>query len=630
MAKRDAGSRSPLKGKLAVLPAAPGCYLFRDRKGEVVYVGKAKSLRARVRSYFVARPADERYFVPLLHQAAADLETVVTASEKEAAILENELIKRHQPRFNVKLRDDKDFLCLRLDLRQRWPRLQAVRRPVADGARYFGPYPSATSARRTLRLVNKHFQLRTCGDAELASRRRPCLQYQIRRCPAPCVGEVDERRYAEQARAVELFLDGRHDELCAELEERMRRASAALDYELAARYRDGLRAVRAVREEQRVVAVSRRDQDVVGLHREGPLAQAAVMLVRQGRVTDCRSFCLVAGELPDEEILAGLLARQYGDEAALGPGGAGRPDEIVLPRRPDAVQGLADWLTERRGRKVKVLVPRAGGAKRLLDLATENARHGFEQRARAEDEIEARLAELGRKLRLPSAPRVVECCDISHLGGTDAVGAIACLRDGRPDKSRYRSFHVRTTTSGDDYAAMYEVLSRRFRRGRDETQAEGGWELPDLLLVDGGRGQLGTAMAAARDLGLHDLAVAALAKERESAAGETLVDRVYLPGQKNPVSLKPASGALQLLARVRDEAHRFANRGRRQAGKRRRLRSELDDIPGLGPATRGALLRELGSAQAVRAAADEQILAVAGVSARHLRALRRVIPAPQS
>jgi excinuclease ABC subunit C len=616
-----------IEAKLRTLAPASGCYLFRDGAGEVVYVGKAKSLRARVRSYFTDAHGDERYFVPMLGELVADIETIVTATEKEAAILENELIKRHKPRFNVKLRDDKDFLCLRLDRGAEWPRLETVRRPTADGARYFGPYHSATSARRTLHLVNKHFQLRTCTDAEMRSRHRPCLQYQIKRCPAPCVYEVDRARYRAQVRAVELFLDGRHDELSSELAERMAEASAGMEYELAASYRDQLRAVEAVREEQRVVAVQRIDQDVVGWHREAEMGELVVMTVRQGHVTDTASFSLGPSELPDPEIVAGFLGHYYVERDP-----AGLPDELLLPLRPDAVRGLEDWLAERRAKRVRVLVPVRGGRRRLVEMASENARHAYREKQRAARAIDARLEELGATLRLASAPRTLECCDISHLGGGDAVGAVVRVRDGRPDKKHYRSFHVRTTTAGDDYAAMYEVLARRFRRGRASAEREepaaGGedGELPDLFVVDGGRGQLGVALAAARDLGLHDLAIVALAKERESATGEKIVDRVYLPGQKNGILLKPAGAPLYFLARARDEAHRFANRARTKLGQRRRLRSEVDDIPGLGAGARKALLRSLGSMQALRAATDEEILAVEGIGKRHLAALRKVLP----
>lgn len=610
--------------KLETLPPSSGCYLFKDASGVVVYVGKAKSLRSRVRSYFAASTSDERYFIPILRRLVADIETVVTASEKEASVLENDLIKTHHPRFNVKLRDDKEFLCLRLDPKAQWPRLQTVRRPLADGARYFGPYHSATSARRTQRLIAKHFQLRTCTDADMKSRRRPCLQHQIKRCAAPCVYEVDRSFYGEQVRTVELFLDGRHSELVVDVEARMQAASANFEYELAATYRDQLTAVASVREGQRVVSVQRIDQDAIGFYREGEVVEIVVVLVRQGHVVDTQSFSLRPSELPDEEIVAGFIGQYYAGDTPFGR----VPDEVLVTVLPDAVLGLAAWLGELRGRTVLVRQPKSGIRSELLDLATENAAHAFREKQRATSDVEARLESLQAKLRLPILPRVIECSDISHLGGGDAVGSVVCMRDGELDRTRYRTFKIRTTTDGDDYAAQYEVLARRFRRGRDAVDdAKDGWELPDLFVVDGGRGQLNVALAAARDLGLHDLAIVALAKERESVTGEKIVDRVYVPGQKNGIALS-ATSALVLLGRLRDEAHRFANLGRTKQANRRVLRSELDDVPGIGPKAKSALYKGLGSIRQIRAASDAEILAQVGITRRHLAALRAVFPEP--
>lgn len=657
--------------KLDALPVQPGVYLFKDKKGGVLYVGKAKSLRSRVRSYFQAGGSDTRFFIPMLPRLLGDLDTVVTGSEKEAAILENNLIKQHRPRFNVKLRDDKEYISLRLLERARWPRLEVVRKPTPDGARYFGPYHSATSARRTLHLVNKHFQLRTCTDQELAGRRRPCLQFQIKRCPAPCVLDVDPTFYAEQVRAVALFLDNRHDELSEELSRRMQEAARELRFELAGIYRDQLAAIEKVREEQRVVAVDDRDRDVLGIHREGELVELALLHVRGGRLADVATYSLKGAEIPDDELVSAFLAQRYGgpldDEPAADGVGGGEgapavlvPDEILLPVEPEALAGIAEWLGERAGRRVRLSRPERGEKVELLRLATDNARHAFQEKQRASDDVHERLAELARILRLPTTPRRIECCDISHLGGRDTVGAVVALLDGAPDKARYRTFHVRgdggvapegeppaprptgaESHLGDDYRAMREVLARRFRRGlgarrRGAAAATAGeasgtpppaaadeaWDLPDLFVVDGGRGQLGVALAAARDLGLHELPLCALAKEKESVTGEALVDRVYLPGQKNPIPLRTNSAAMYFLARARDEAHRFSNRAREKLGRARRLRSALDDVPGIGPKTKKALLDALGSPARVALADDATLLRVPGVTQRHVRALR--------
>jgi excinuclease ABC subunit C len=665
-----------VQAKLAALPAQPGVYLFKDGKGTIVYVGKAKSLRSRVRSYFQAGSSDERYFIPLLQKTIGDLDTIVTSTEKEATILENTLIKEHRPRYNVKLRDDKDFLCLRLATDHPWPRLGVVRRPTADGARYFGPYHSATSARRTLHLVNKHFQLRTCSDAELAGRKRPCLQYQIKRCPAPCVYEVDSTWYGEQVTAVAKFLEGKHDELSRELYERMKEASRRMSFELAAVYRDQLHAIDKVREEQRVVAVDAADRDVVGLYREGDLVELVLLYVRSGKLADVATFSLKQAEIPDEEIVAAFLTQHYervsgevappesaaAESAKTTSEGAAVPprflvpipEEIIVPVEPEALRGIEDWLSDRAGHKVSIVLPKRGLRVDLLALAKDNASHAFAEKRRQTDDVEERLAQLQERLRLPTLPRRIECCDISHLGGGDTVGAVVAMKDGALDKKRYRTFHVRNVTSaGDDYGAMYEVLARRFRRSLASSstagQSEGTppdpgakvaalsdaqaqeardrmeWELPDLFVVDGGRGQLAVALAAAMDLGLHEMPIVALAKEKENVAGETLVDRVYLPGQKNPIPLKSHSASLFFLARVRDEAHRFSNRARERLGKAHRFRSELDGIPGIGPKTKKALLKALGSVAAIKRADDAALLAVPGVGARQLAALRSAL-----
>jgi excinuclease ABC subunit C len=620
--------------KLDALPPRPGCYVFRDSAGEALYIGKAKSLRSRVKSYFVEAPSDTRSFLPLLHRHLADLETFVTSTEKEAAILENSLIKESHPRYNVKLRDDKEYLTLRLSLDHEWPRLELVRLPANDGAEYFGPYHSATAARRTLGLVEKHFQLRTCSDRELVSRRRPCLQYQIKRCPAPCVYEVNREMYAQQVHAVSLFLAGRHDELSAELAEDMNQAAEAMEYELAAIYRDQIRAVELVRQSQRVLLVTDRDQDVLGLYREGDRVELALLNVRSGRVIDAATFSLKSLEIPDDELVAAFLRDHYQGGAAI------LPDEVLVPVLPDAAEGVAEWLTDTREaralgartRKVEILAPARGKKKELLALAMDNAKHAFLEKQRTAEDMGERLARLQQKLRLPTLPRRIECIDISHLGGQDTVGAIVAVSDGVPDKKRYRTYKVRTVTEGDDYAAMYEVLARRFQRGRaaEEGEEKSEWELPDLFVVDGGRGQLAVALAAASDLGLHDLPIVGLAKERENPLGDKVVDRVYLPGQKNPINLKRESAELFILARARDEAHRFANRGRKKVGKKRRFESELDTISGIGPKTRRVLLQTLGSVHAIKQASDADILAVSGVSKKHLQALRAHFGAPES
>ncbi len=612
-----------VRAKLETLPASPGVYLFRGR-GAVLYIGKARSLRSRVRSYFQPGSSDVRAFVARLESELEDIETFVVDTEKEAALLENQLIKEHRPRYNVKLRDDKDYLSLRLDPKAPWPRLEVVRRPKPDGAMYFGPYDSATAARKTLRLVNRHFKLRTCTDADLASRRRPCLQYQIKRCPAPCVYAVDRQAYGEQVRDVGLFLEGRHDELLNNLEARMKEAAGRMDYEQAAVYRDQLRAVDRVREAQRVAVVRNVDQDVVAIYRQADQAEAAVLMVRSGKVTGVRTYALRDVSLPAAELLASFVAEYYDRSGFV-------PDEVVLPLAIEAMEGFADVLAERRGKRVKVLAPQRGARVKLVAMARDNAEHAFVEKARAQEDIEERLGQVEKRLRLPRLPHRIECVDVSHIGGEDTTAAVVALRDGEPDRKRYRTFHVRGVAAGDDYGAMHQVLSRRLRRGRN---GERGWEVPDLLVVDGGRGQLNVALAVLRDLGVSNVPVVGLAKEKENLLGEKQVDRVYLPGQKNPV-LVPSSPALSMLALARDEAHRASNALRIKAGRKRRLRSELDDVPGVGEKTRIRLLSELGTVRAV-AEASEIDLVAAGATRRQARAIHAALgrvptaPAPQA
>ncbi|HEY8926289.1 MAG TPA: excinuclease ABC subunit UvrC, partial [Polyangia bacterium] len=522
--------RKTLAEILDCLPTEPGVYLMKDRRGKAIYIGKAGNLRTRVRQYFQPNTGDTRDFVPLLEGIVADIETVITTNEKEALLLENTLIKRHQPRFNVNLRDDKNYLVLRLDPEGEWPRLEVVRKIAGDGAYYFGPYHSATSCRETLRVVNRHFQLRTCTDHVLHNRRRPCLQYQIKRCPAPCVLPVSRDEYAEQIRDVRLFLDGKDDELVERLTTRMKEAATGTEFERAAAIRDQLRALQVTLESQRVVSTDFVDQDVFGFHRDGMALEIVVMAIRQGKLVGSRAFSFGGQEFPDEELLSSFIGLFYDSPAA------SIPDELVLPFAITDAELKAEWLTERRPqrrRQVEVVVPQRGDRKKLSDLAQKNAEISFSTRRNAREDTEIMLAKLQKRLRLPKLPRVIECYDISHIQGFAPVASMVVFVDGRPERSRYRTYRVRGQEGGaggrapgrragnDDFASMYEVLSRRLRRARE---GDAGWELPDLIVIDGGKGQLGMALAAARDVGIdvrpgQGLPFVGLAKERE-VAGE--------------------------------------------------------------------------------------------------------------
>ncbi len=591
-------SADSIRDKLDALPGTPGVYVFKNREGGVLYVGKAANLKSRVRSYFQAGNSDQRYFIERLQHEIGDLETYVAESEKEAALLENSLIKEHQPRYNVKLRDDKEFLSLRLDAAAPWPRLEVVRRPKKDGARYFGPYHSASAARSTLRLVNRHFMLRTCTDADFKARTRPCLQYQIKRCPGPCVFQVDAETYGQQVRGVGLFLEGRHDELIQQLQQAMAQAADAQRYELAAIYRDQLRAVSATQQAQRVAEVADVDQDVFGYFRLGDKVELAVLIARRGRVVTVRTFDLKDVRLPDDELVASFLGEYYRRSSYV-------PHEVLVPTRIEAALGLEQMLSEQRGGRVALLRPQRGKKAKLLRMAMENAAHAFREKARASEDLQARLEQIKQRLQLQALPERIECIDVSHLGGSDTVAAIVAFRHGQPDKKGYRSFHVRKAAAGDDYAAMLETLLRRLRRAQ---AGERGWQLPDLLVVDGGKGQLAMAQRALSELGVQGLELAALAKEKPNALGEQLVDRVYRPGRKNAIELREGGAALQILAHARDEAHRVSNALREKLAHRRKLHSGLDDIEGVGRKTRALLLRELGSLRAIEQAEVERLV----------------------
>ncbi len=645
---------------LAELPAEPGCYLMKDRDGVVVYVGKASSLRSRVRSYFGAPRADDRAFVGLLDELLGDIEVIVTRSEKEAVLLENQLIKKHRPRFNVVMRDDKDFIVLRLDLAHPAPRLEVRRaREKRDpAARYFGPFSSAWSIRETLKVVNRHFQLRTCTDHVYDTRRRPCILYQIHRCPAPCVYELPEGAYRASVDDAIAFLEGRETDLASRLEARMRAAAGELRFEEAARLRDQLTAVRRSLETQRVAMGDEADRDVLGLHREGPDLVFQVLVMRGGKLSDARAFPFKGQEFPDAELLSQFLAAYY---EAVDP-----PGEVVLPLEPDGAGALAEVLSERRGQKVRLLTPQRGAKADLLEVAARNAAQAFAQWHEKDERREEALLALTRALQLARPPRWMECYDISTFQGALAVGSGVSMRDGEPDKAGYRRYKVKSVAGQDDFAMLHEVITRRLRRAL----AEG--TFPDLIVIDGGKGQLNAALAAARDLGLPVKPVpgnpeapfvelVGLAKSRlaegelgttrvisrrgrraapaQAAAAAALVDaaevrekgfvpeaarspeRVFLPGRKDPVVLRQNSAELFLLTRLRDEAHRFAITFHRQLRRERTLQSVLTAIPGVGEGRQKALLRHFGSLKRVRAASEEELAAVEGFGGKQARAV---------
>ncbi|MFZ9889372.1 MAG: excinuclease ABC subunit UvrC, partial [Myxococcota bacterium] len=622
----------------------PGCYLMKDRSGEIFYIGKALNLRARVRSYFSG--SDTRQFVAWLDELLHELDFIVVRSEKEALLLERTLVRQHKPRFNVLLQDDKNFIHLRLDTRsrpndapkrQRYARLSVVRGPSDDGAKYFGPYHSATSVRSTLRLVNRYFQLRTCSDAVLENRVRPCLQHQIGRCPAPCVYEVPD--YNSLVAEAALFLQGNGTELAQRLEAKMWHAAESEDFELAARLRDQVEAVKTSLDRQVVTDVGRRrDQDVVAAARRGPLLEVVRVVVRNGGMRGTDHFSFEDQEFPTEELVSSFLGQMYADMDA-----EQLPDEILvgLELEDDAVT-LGQALSERAGRRVDVKRPQRGALRSLVDIAAKNAEVALADRLRRSETRTQGLEKLQARLGMPSVPRVIECFDISLFQGTDAVASQVCFVDGMAQKARYRRYHIKTVEGTDDFAMLYEALTRRL------TRAKAGDGFPDLLLVDGGKGQLNVALAVCRDLGIAvgggGMYVAGIAKARNlddakaarfaaegTVPGELIEgteiqrspERLFVPGAKDPLVLRPHTAERYLVEQIRDEAHRFAITGHRQRRKKRTLTSSLDEIPGIGPRKRAVLLKTFGSAKAVRAASLEELARTSGIGdalAKKLRA----------
>lgn len=588
------------------LPREPGVYLFKGSGGAVLYVGKAKNLHSRVRQYMLGH--DERDMVRFLVQSAQTIDVVQVNTEKEALILEATLIKKHQPRYNVRLLDGASFLHLRIDARGKWPRYTMARKIGKDarrGVRYVGPIPSASRARTTLEFLNRRFPLRTCTDRELKSRKRPCLLYQMKRCLGPCADRCTPEEYAASVQESLLFLDGRSEVLLDRLRDKMTTHAAALEFEQAALLRDRIRAIQVVTERQQVVDAKQADRDIWGLYREADRGVAVRIPVRAGRMHEPEPL-RVEGALEDDgALLSSLLNRYYAVGALL-------PAEILLPVAPEDIAGLAELLTERRGRKVSLRVPQRGDKRRLIELAETNARLSMERARSAAEKVRQTLTALQRVCRLPRLPRRIECFDNSNIQGTDPVASMVVFVDGKPARKLYRRYIVKTVEGSDDYATMAEILDRRLRRSLQE--APGDWRRPDLLVVDGGKGQLNAALAVLRTLGISDVPAIGLAKprtERRRGDRET-PDKIVLPGIKNPLILRHNHPALHLLQAIRDESHRTAVRYHRQRRRKRQFTSVLDGIQGVGPARKQALLKHFGGIAAITAASAKDIAALPG------------------
>lgn len=592
-----------LKEKMISAPRSPGVYLMKDAQGKIIYVGKANDLKSRIGSYFTGK--DTRPMAPFLMSRVKDIEFITTATEKEALILENNLIKQHHPRYNVILRDDKTYYHLTIDPTEKFPRLQLIRKRLNNAALYFGPYPSGLAAKETMRFVQQVFPLRSCRNRDFKLRGRPCLEHQIGRCLAPCKGLINEASYSKLVENTVSFLQGRRRSLITEIKAQMEEAAQNLNFEEAAHLRDRIGALEHALEKQNVDWAGHQDQDVLGVYVQEDVYQICILFVRAGKLLGSKSFVPVKMKMELAEIISSCLTQYY-------DGGANIPDEIIIPCPLPDEAVIAEWLTDKKEKKVVLTIPSRGTKNALLDMAVANARSLWESGQKKEEQKTAAMKILQEKLSLAKLPKRIECYDISNISGKHAVGSMVVLQDGEPDKSSYRRFRIKTVFESDDYAMMYEVLSRRFAHNEN---------LPDLVVVDGGKGQLNVALSVFKDLKVK-LDVVGLAKEERTIISSSGViqkkdrkseDRVYLPRRKDAIYLSAWPQALRMLKLVRDEAHRFALSYHHLLKQNDDLRSILDEIPDIGEARKKILLKHFGSALQVKNASLEELQNAPGI-----------------
>ncbi|MDO8545919.1 MAG: excinuclease ABC subunit UvrC [Nitrospirales bacterium] len=596
--------------KLDRLPSAPGVYLMKGKGGETLYIGKANVLADRVRSYF-QKGADLTPKNRLLVSHVTDIETMVTRSELEALILENNLIKRHRPRFNVILRDDKNYPYLRLPIKEAFPRFTIVRKVQNDGALYYGPYVPAGALRETLRVIRKVFPLATCEIEIDGKAERPCIEYEIKRCMGPCVGYQTSKDYHDIVRQTRMFLEGRDTELLESYRERMEAASEREDFEEAARIRDRIFKIERTLERQRVAQTEIVDQDIVGLARDGAAADIQMLFVRGGLLVGRKDFHWgQVADQPDDELVRSVIEQFYNKEVI-------PPKQVLLPITLPEADLLSRWLSERKGEKVQVLAPERGMKHHLVQMAEENAVAALKDHLRDEATERVAVEELQKLLHLKKAPTRIEGFDISNIQGNQGVASMVVWEAGGAKKGEYRKFRIKTVEGADDFASMREVVLRHYSGVKEDQRP-----LPDLILIDGGIGQLGAAMDALRELGLARIDIVALAKAKGAKE-----ERIFLPGRKNPVILRPSSPATHLLQRIRDESHRFAITYHRKLRSRALLASNLDEIAGVGPAKRRDLLRYFGSLEALAAASEADLQRVGGVGPRTAKEIHNALAA---
>jgi len=579
-----------LEKRIEILPKAPGVYLLKNKKGKVIYVGKAKNLRNRVKSYFQHYPSSPGKVHSMISQIS-DLEHIVTNTEKEALILESTLIKGYRPRYNVVLKDDKNYPYLKLTVKEQFPRLSLVRRVEKDKSLYFGPFASAQAVRETMRVIHQNFLLRKCQTKTFQFRQRPCLNYQVGQCPAPCFKLIDGKRYHAVVKEVELFLRGRNQELIKMLEERMEEASNQLDFEMAAKIRDRITSLKKTLEKQKAILLDFTDRDVISFHRQDSHLAIVVLFIRNGKIIGSKGFTLKKVEVPDEEIISSFVNQFYREDKLI-------PREIIIPIALEDQKVIQDSLKDRREEKVDLITPQRGEKAKLMEMARLNAESAFKTEQGKLEDADKIADELKQRFHLKMKPLKMECYDISNLGGQLAVGSMVYFKDGEPLKDNYRRFRIRSVEGADDCRMLYEVLKRRFCKGGEDVP------FPDLIVVDGGKGQLNVAVRVLKELSLKSIDVIALAKgrrgKREGSQGSRkAAEQIFLPQRKNPLILPARSNALLLLERIRDESHRFALAYHKKLRYKKDFHSTLEDLPGVGEKIRNALLRHFGSVDKV-------------------------------
>lgn len=604
-----ADALTPLQRKIRSLPPEPGVYVFLDSASRIIYVGKATNLLSRVRSYFQPGSDDGRPLFRFLVRRTADIECIVCANELEALLLENNLIKKHRPRYNIRLRDDKSYLSIRVTTSEKWPRVQPVRGWKDDGNQYFGPYSSAQSVREMLRVIKKYIPLRTCTNGFFDTRSRPCLEYEIGHCTAPCVALETEEGYRRIVEESILFLRGKNQTLLPLLEAKMNAAAATRDFERAAKVRDQIAAIERVFEKQKVQEVSLGDLDSFGLHRRDDFVSVQVLLSRDGKLMHSSTHSFRT-PLTDDAVMSSFLTQFYQGERYL-------PPEILVPFDFADRSLLEQWLSERAKRRVRLTVPVRGQKKRLVEMATRNAEVNSSSDALRTESAESIARSLAEKLALSISPHRIECYDISGIQGAQQVASRVVFEGGEADVSQYRRYKIRSVLGADDFAAMLEVLRRRFKAKKIRDP------LPDLVVVDGGKGQIASAVRALADCDV-EVPVIGLAKERHRG-GRSVAERVFVPGRSEPLDLPQDSPESLFLQRIRDEAHRFANTFHRELRRRQNLTTGLEGVAGVGAKRRKALLAHFGSLKRLKLATEAEIAAVPGVGAAAARATHRFL-----